>query len=78
VPSTELIGEGPKDVIVPLPVMMTLLVSTLSSAGDNATIVAHGNVTAGASPCAHCHGIIGMRHLLRRRLRFLICAAIRL
>ena len=67
VPSTSLIGDGPNDVIVPLPVIMTELVSTLLSAGESATVAAHGNVTLGASPCAHCHGRIATLQPLRTR-----------
>jgi hypothetical protein len=59
-PSTGLIGDGPSEVMVPFPVTMTLLVSTLLSGGEIATVAAHGSVTLGASPSAHSHGIIGI------------------
>jgi hypothetical protein len=59
-PSTGLIGDGPREVMVPLPVTTTLLVSTLSSGGEIATVDAHGSVTLGASPSAHSQGTIGI------------------
>src|ERR1700746_3005318 len=53
---------GPNELIVPLPEMTTLFVSTESSGGAIATVVATGNVTAGESPSAHSHGTMPTSH----------------
>src|SRR5215831_7245201 len=47
----------PKLLIVPEPVMMTRLVSTLSSPGEIFTVAAHGSDTAGLSPSAQVNGV---------------------
>jgi hypothetical protein len=57
-------GGGPSDVTVPAPCTTMLLVSTESSGGAIVTVLATGNVTGGASPCAQSQAAKGI-HLDR-------------
>jgi hypothetical protein len=47
------IGPAPKELIVPVPLMMTSLVSTESLGGASGVVDATGSVTGCASPTAH-------------------------
>src|SRR6516162_6901942 len=55
------VEHAPKLVIVPEPVMTTVLVSTESSSGEIATVAAAGIVTGGASPCAQFQGMMAIK-----------------
>jgi hypothetical protein len=55
-------GPGPRLLMYPLPLIVMRLVSTLSSGGAIATVLATGNAIDGASPAAQSHATKPIAH----------------